>query len=462
MSMAKMKSKWVCTSCNYTSASFLGRCPDCGEFSTFVEEFEEKQGTIKNQQNAIRFQEVKYTKLTDEAQCEKAYIPTGFEEFDRVLGRGYTTGSLTLLAGDPGIGKSTLLLQTMGHIANSGMKVLYICAEESTNQVKQRAKRLKIETENLYLSSENCLENVISLLDEIKPEFLVIDSIQSIFTSIIEATIGTVSQIRESTNILMKIAKQKNITTTVIGHVTKDGNIAGPKVLEHMVDCVINFEGDKYKTYRTLRTIKNRFGSTNEIAVFEMLEDGLQEVKNLSEIFLKDREEQNSAGTTIVPILEGTKTLLLELQALTGATPYPQPRRVARGVDYNRLLQILAVLEKKVGLNLSHHDVYVNIIGGIQVNEPAIDLACAIAIIASHRDIIVPYDCVFIGEIGLTGEIRYVTNLEKRLLEAKKLGFKKAIIPKTTQDIQKKLSDIELEIVPVKNLTEAILKGLKN
>ena len=457
--MGKIKSKWICQSCGYQSASFLGRCPECNDFGTFTEEVEQEL-TKTVGQNSVNFnKEIQKPTLLKEVREENAKrISSGFKEFDRILGGGLTAGSLTLLAGDPGIGKSTLILQTVGNISSTGVKTLYICAEESTSQVKLRAKRLEVDSEHLYLSSENSLENIINFIEENKPEFLVIDSIQSIFTNLITSSAGTVSQIRECTNILMKLAKQKNITTIVIGHVTKDGNIAGPKVLEHMVDTVVNFEGDRYKTFRVLRAIKNRFGSTSEIGIFNMEEDGLREVLNPNEMFLTS--EVQTSGSAIISALEGTRVLLLEVQALTSTSSYTNPRRVNRGIEYNRLLQIIAVLEKRVGLNLSHNDIYINIIGGLDIDEPASDLGVALAILACYRDIIIPKDTVLMGEIGLSGEVRYVDNIEKRLNEAQKMGFKKAVVPNVSEKVKEKLKKLDIEIAFVKNITEAISKAL--
>ena len=457
--MGKIKSKWICQSCGYQSASFLGRCPECNDFGTFTEEVEQEL-TKTVGQNSVNFnKEIQKPTLLKEVREENAKrISSGFKEFDRILGGGLVAGSLTLLAGDPGIGKSTLILQTVGNISSTGVKTLYICAEESTSQVKLRAKRLEVDSEHLYLSSENSLENIINFIEENKPEFLVIDSIQSIFTNLITSSAGTVSQIRECTNILMKLAKQKNITTIVIGHVTKDGNIAGPKVLEHMVDTVVNFEGDRYKTFRVLRAIKNRFGSTSEIGIFNMEEDGLREVLNPNEMFLTS--EVQTSGSAIISALEGTRVLLLEVQALTSTSSYTNPRRVNRGIEYNRLLQIIAVLEKRVGLNLSHSDIYINIIGGLDIDEPASDLGVALAILACYRDIIIPKDTVLMGEIGLSGEVRYVDNIEKRLNEAQKMGFKKAVVPNISEKVKEKLKKLDIEIAFVKNITEAISKTL--
>ncbi|MBE7704670.1 MAG: DNA repair protein RadA [Cyanobacteria bacterium SIG29] len=448
--MAKIKTKWVCQNCGYETAKYIGKCPDCNNWGTLVEEVEVK---TNSQTQSVVIDDNPVCLINEIEITESIKLPSGFEELDRVLGGGLVQGSLVLLAGDPGIGKSTLVLQTAGNICKQGKKLLYICAEESGSQVKLRAQRLNVNSDNLYVYSQTNLEAVITQIDTLKPEILVIDSIQSIYTSNISSTSGSVSQIRECTNALMDIAKNKNITVVVIGHVTKDGNIAGPKVLEHMVDTVIYFEGDKYKSQRLLRSIKNRFGSTNEIGVFNMVENGLEEVTNPSELFMKERTETATAGSVIIATNEGTRALLVEVQALVGATSYPSPRRVSTGVEYNRLLQIIAVLEKRIGLNLSKHDVYVNVIGGIEIDEPAADLGIALAIATCFRDVVVDPNCVIIGEISLSGEIRNVSNLEKRIYEAQKLGFKKAIIPKQN----KKLSgNFEIEIVEVPNLMHAI------
>ena len=448
--MAKVKTKWVCQNCGYETAKYIGKCPDCNNWGTLIEEVEVKETKLAQ---SVVIDDSPVCLINEIEITESIKIPSGFEELDRVLGGGLVQGSLVLLAGDPGIGKSTLVLQTAGNICKQGKKLLYICAEESGTQVKLRAQRLNVNTDNLYVYSQTNLEAVITQIDNLKPEILVIDSIQSIYTSNITSSSGSVSQIRECTNALMDIAKNKNITVVVIGHVTKDGNIAGPKVLEHMVDTVIYFEGDKYKSQRLLRSIKNRFGSTNEIGVFNMVENGLEEVTNPSELFMKERTDNATPGSVIIATNEGTRALLVEVQALVGTTSYPAPRRVATGLEYNRLLQIIAVLEKRIGLNLSKHDVYVNVIGGIEIDEPAADLGIALAIATCYRDVVVDPDCVIIGEISLSGEIRNVSNLEKRIYEAQKLGFKKAIVPKLSKKLP---SNFEIEVIQVARLMDAI------
>ena len=359
---------------------------------------------------------------------------------------------MVLIAGDPGIGKSTILLQTSGQLAKNGQRILYVSAEESASQLKLRANRLNIQSDNLYVYPQTNLESIRQQIEEIKPDTIVIDSIQAIYSQSITSSAGSVSQIRECCNILMQIAKTQNITIIIIGHVTKDGNIAGPKILEHMVDTVIYFEGDKYKSYRMLRSMKNRFGNTSEVGIFEMQSQGLVEVKNPNELFLNERSQEAIPGSAIIVTNEGTRPLLVEIQALVGTTPYPTPRRVTNGVDSSRVLQILAVLEKRVGLNLSKQDVYINVMGGIDVDEPSADLGIALAIATCARDVVVDPQTVIIGEIGLSGEIHPVSNLEKRLNEATASGFKKAIIPYANRNTTHE----KIKTVPVKRLIDAI------
>ncbi|MBR1617005.1 DNA repair protein RadA [bacterium] len=466
--MAKIKSKWVCQSCGYETVSYLGRCPECGQFGTFVEEILNQNVEVSSKAPLMVNEKAQISKLNEIVLDETIRFKSSINELDRVLGGGFVQGSLILLAGDPGIGKSTLVLQTTKNICETkyqekNLKVLYICAEESPHQVKLRAKRLSIEPENLYLTNQTCIDEVINQIEKLQPDFVIVDSIQSVYCAHIASGAGSVSQIRECTNVLMRIAKQKNITTIIIGHVTKEGNIAGPKVLEHMVDCVINFEGDKYKHFRILRCIKNRFGAISEVGVFRMEDEGLVEVTSPSQMLLE--EWSDAAGSAIVATLEGSRVLLHEIQALAGTTNYTNPRRVAVGLEYNRLLQVLAILEKKVGLNLSKQDVYVNVVGGIDIVEPGYDLALALAIISSVRDVPIRRDTIIIGELGLLGEVRYVDNIESRLKEAAKLGFKRAIIPKLTEKTRKKLKTNEVlkdfEIVQVSKITEGIIQGLK-
>lgn len=448
--MAKVKSKWVCTECGYEAAGYLGKCPECSSWGSLIEEL---QFAVKPQ-NAVAdsyINNVKPAILKDIHIGDEVRINTNISEFDRILGGGLVQGSLVLIAGDPGIGKSTILLQTGGELCKKGKKVLYVSAEESASQLKLRAERLKINSENLYVYPQTNMESIKSEIDNISPDIIVVDSIQAIYSQNVASSAGSVSQIRECCNMLMHIAKNKNITVIVVGHVTKEGNIAGPKVLEHMVDTVIYFEGDKYKSYRLLRAMKNRFGNTSEVGIFEMHSEGLKEVKNPNELFLNERSQIAAPGSAIVVTNEGSRPLLVEIQALVGSTPYPTPRRVTNGVDQSRLLQILAVLEKRVGLNLSKQDVYVNVMGGIDVSEPSADLGIALAVATCARDVVVDSQTVIIGEIGLSGEIHPVNNIEKRLNEAVMSGFKKAIIP-----FANKIEHSKIEIVPVKRLIDAI------
>ncbi len=451
--MAKIKTKWVCQNCGYETVKYIGKCPDCGQWSTLVEETVKDDLIQKGSTNVL---------LNDIAPClineieidHSIRFSTGIEEFDRVLGGGLVQGSIVLLAGDPGIGKSTILLQTGKSICKDGRKALYVSAEESASQVKLRAQRLGVNSDALYIYSQTNFEAIKRQIEELKPDILIIDSIQAVYSNDVTSSPGSVSQIRECTNILLDIAKNKNITVVVIGHVTKEGNIAGPKVLEHMVDTVIYFEGDRYKSYRLLRCMKNRFGTTNEVGVFNMCDDGLHEISNPSEMFLNERTKNNTPGSVIIATNEGTRPLLIEIQALVGTTSYPSPRRVSNGIDYNRLLQILAVLEKRIGLNLSKQDVYVNVIGGMNIDEPAADLGVALAVATCARDVVVSSDTVIVGEVGLSGEIRAVNNIDKRIKEAEKLGFKKIIIP--TSDKIDKNAFKNIEIVQVNRLLDAI------
>ncbi|MBS4759451.1 MAG: DNA repair protein RadA [Clostridium sp.] len=451
--MAKLKTKWVCQNCGYETAKYLGKCPDCGQWSTLTEEVFETSSTSGASLKAV-MNDIKPCLINEIEIDNTIRFSTGIDEFDRVLGGGLVQGSIVLLAGDPGIGKSTILLQTGKAVCKNGRKALYVSAEESASQVKLRSQRLGVSSDSLYVYSQTSFEAIKLQIDEIKPEVLIIDSIQAVYTNTISSSPGSVSQIRECTNILMDIAKNKNITVVVIGHVTKEGNIAGPKVLEHMVDTVIYFEGDRYKSYRLLRCMKNRFGTTNEVGVFNMCDDGLHEITNPSELFLNERTKNITPGSVVIATNEGTRPLLIEIQALVGTTSYPSPRRVSNGIDYNRLLQILAVLEKRVGLNLSKQDVYVNVIGGIDIDEPAADLGVALAVTTCARDVVVSPDTVIVGELGLSGEVRTVNNLNKRIREAEKLGFKKIIVPKSNS--LKKEEFKEIQILEVERLIDSI------
>jgi DNA repair protein RadA/Sms len=452
--MAKVKSKWICSECGYESVGYLGKCPECGSWGSLTEEVQVDAKAPNAAANEFINTE-KPELLKDIHIGEEVRVKTNISEMDRVLGGGFVQGSLILLAGDPGIGKSTITLQTCGQLCKEEKKVLYVSAEESSSQLKLRAERLNINSDNLYIYPQTNMENIKAQIEEIAPDFVIIDSIQAIYSNNVQSTAGSVSQIRECTNLLMHIAKSKNITTIVIGHVTKDGNIAGPKVLEHMVDTVIYFEGDKYKSYRMLRAMKNRFGNTSEVGIFEMQSDGLHEITNPNELFLNERSRVAAPGSAIIVTNEGTRPLMVEIQALVGTTSYSAPRRVTNGVDLSRLHQILAVLEKRVGLDFSKQDVYVNVMGGIEVDEPSADLGIALAVATCARDVVVDPQTVIIGEIGLSGEIHPVNNIETRLKEAEVAGFKKAIIPEAN-NIPKGLEK-NLSIVKVKRLTDAII-----
>lgn len=448
--MAKVKTKWTCRECGYESAGYLGKCPECSAWGSLTEEI--RQGFS----SAVLHSEIFENKpsLIKEIEInEKIRISSRIGEFDRVLGGGLVSGSVVLLAGDPGIGKSTLVLQSCGFLCAQGKKVLYISAEESASQIKLRAGRLCVNSDNLYIYPQTNFELIKKEIENIKPDFVIVDSIQAIYSQEVSSSAGSISQIKECCNFLIQIAKNRNITMMVIGHVTKDGNIAGPKVLEHMVDTVVYFEGDKYKSYRLLRCVKNRFGNTSEAGIFEMGEDGLKEVLNPGGIFINEHSENATPGSVIIAASEGTRPILVEIQALAGTTPYPSPRRVANGVDFGRVLQILAVLEKRVGLNLSKQDVYINVIGGVEISEPAADLGIALALATCARDVVVDSNTVIIGEIGLSGEVRAVGGIEKRIKEAKKLGFKKAIIPFANKDFE---SIDGIEAIKVKRLIDAI------
>lgn len=454
--MARVKSKYVCQNCGYETAGYLGKCPECGSWGSFVEEL---SAPVEKKTEVEVLDSTPPMTLDEIEMNSEIRMSTNISEFDRVLGGGIVQGSLVLIAGDPGIGKSTILLQTSGELCKNNKKVLYISAEESASQIKLRAERLGVKSNTLFIYPQTNLELIKKHIESMKPDLVIVDSIQAIYTSIIQSSAGSVSQIRECCNMLMHIAKSQNISIIIIGHVTKEGNIAGPKVLEHMVDTVIQFEGDKTKTYRILRSIKNRFGNTSEVGIFEMSATGLSEVINPSELFLKEYNQTQTPGSTIIVTSEGTRPLLVEIQALVGTTPYPAPRRIANGVDTGRVLQILAVLEKRIGLNLSKQDVYVNVIGGIDVNEPAADLGIALAIVTCVRDVVFDTQTAIIGEIGLSGEIRAVNHIEKRINEAQKLGFKRIIIP-DSNDVQDEFKDIQ--IIKVKRILEAITKGVKH
>lgn len=449
--MAKVKTKYVCQSCGYETAKWLGKCPECTKWNTFVEEIDQK--STKKEVFIIDKSSSKPVSINSIESKEEERFTTDINELDRVLGGGIVKGSLVLVGGDPGIGKSTLLIQVSSNVANLGKTVLYITGEESESQIKMRAKRLGINSENLYIFAENNLSIIESYLESVNPELIILDSIQTVFSPEISSAPGTVSQIKEGTSKFMKISKKMGISTFIVGHVTKEGSLAGPKLLEHMVDTVLYFEGERYNTYRLVRAVKNRFGSTNELGVFEMRDLGLVELDNPSKILISEKPK-DVAGSVIISTVEGTRPMLLELQALVSPTSFGIPKRTSTGVDYNRVGMLLAVLEKRVGLQIQNQDVYINIVGGIKINEPSIDLGIAISVASSFRNIPIDEDIAVTGEVGLTGEVRAVSFIEKRIAECKKLGFKKIVVPRSNYDVVKETKGIE--IWPVDNLRQAI------
>jgi DNA repair protein RadA/Sms len=454
--MAKLKTKYVCQSCGAEQARWLGRCPECGEWNTLVEELVAQASESRPKPPGSprsRALPISRVELSEEER-----FPTGLSELDRVLGGGIVPGSLVLLGGEPGAGKSTILLQVAQLLASAGRRVLYVSGEESARQLRLRARRLNAEHPNLYVLAETDMPTIESALLEMKPEWAVIDSIQAVYDAQSSSLPGSVSQVRQATGTLLRLAKEENIAICLVGHVTKEGTLAGPRVLEHMVDAVLYFEGDRFRNHRLVRGVKNRFGATHEVGLFEMEAGGLREVTNPSEIFLAERSP-DASGSSIVPTMEGTRPLLVEVQALVSPSALSQPRRAATGLDNSRLVQILAVLEKRVGLSMSKCDVYLNVVGGLSIDEPAADLAIALAVASSLRDIALPFDAVAIGEVGLNGEIRAVTNLEARLKEVAKLGFKMALVPK--HHLGSIVVPEGLNVIGVSRLMEAIVLAMK-
>ena len=431
--MAKgKKTVFFCQNCGHEESKWLGQCPACKEWNTFVEEkVTVSRGSTSAASEAGKERVSKVVTLSSVSVEEDERIRTGIAELDRVLGGGIVQGSLVLVGGDPGIGKSTLLLQVCQRLSDAGKNVLYISGEESGKQIKLRANRMGTFSEHLYLLCETNLELIRQTIERQKPDMVVIDSIQTMYNEEVSSAPGSVSQVRESTNILMQLAKGMNISIFIVGHVTKEGTVAGPRVLEHMVDTVLYFEGDRHASYRILRGVKNRFGSTNEIGVFEMRKEGLVEVENPSEFMLSGRPE-HASGSVVACAMEGTRPILMEIQALVCRSNFGMPRRTAAGLDYNRVNLLMAVLEKRAGLPLSNYDAYVNIAGGIRMTEPAADLGIVMAIASSYKNRPVPEDAIVFGEVGLSGEVRAVTMPEQRVAEARKLGFKTCIIPEVS------------------------------
>ena len=449
--MAKgKKSIFFCQNCGHEESKWLGQCPMCKEWNTFVEE---KMTMSKTVEAAKSRGELEVVTLSSVSTTEDERIKTGIGELDRVLGGGIVPGSLVLVGGDPGIGKSTLLLQVCQRLAENKKKVLYISGEESLKQIKLRANRMGDFSENLYLLCETNLDLIRTVIEREKPETVIIDSIQTMYNEAVGSAPGSVSQVRESTNILMQLAKGMNISIFIVGHVTKEGTVAGPRVLEHMVDTVLYFEGDRHASYRILRAVKNRFGSTNEIGVFEMRREGLVEVENPSEYMLSGKPE-NASGSVVACSMEGTRPILIEIQALVCQSNFGMPRRTAAGTDYNRVNLLMAVLEKRIGLPLSNYDAYVNIAGGIKMNEPAIDLGIIMALVSSYKNRAIDEKMIVFGEVGLSGEVRAVSMPEQRVAEAKKLGFETCILPKVCLDMVKEIKGIKL--LGVGNISDAI------
>ena len=447
----KTKTIYYCTECGNESPKWSGRCTACGAWNSMVEHVEKP---TKAGQRPVNAKAVKASPITDIDTSDEIRFLTGMGELDRVLGGGAVKGSLVLVGGAPGIGKSTLMLQICKQLGEFA-KVLYVSGEESAHQIKLRAQRLNAESDNLYVLSETCLGNILECVTQEKPDILIVDSIQTLYNEDLDSPAGGVGQVKDCTMALMHLAKSQDITVFVIGHVNKEGSIAGPKVLEHMVDCVLYFEGDQHMTYRILRAAKNRFGATNEIGVFEMMDHGLKEVENPSEMLLSGRPE-DAPGTCVTCVMEGARPVLAEVQALIAPTSGSNPRRTSNGFDYNRAAMLLAVLEKRGGLKVSQCDAYLNIIGGLTLDEPAADLAAIVAIASSYLDKPVPSDMAAVGEVGLSGEIRSISHLEQRLSEVERLGFSKCIIPANKS--RELRSYPHMQLLPVANIAEALRK----
>jgi DNA repair protein RadA/Sms len=453
--MSKSKSRFVCQSCGRATPAYMGRCPKCGEFNTMVEELlQDETASSKKNRRAAGLAESKPQRMADITADGFDRLALPIQEFSRVLGGGIVPGSIVLVGGDPGIGKSTLLLDVATMVANQHGRTLYVSGEESSRQIKMRADRMNLTAHDLFLVTETRLNTIMNHVQEISPTLLIVDSIQTTFAEDLTSAAGSVSQVRECASRLQELAKTTGISVFIVGHVTKEGTIAGPRVLEHIVDTVLHLEGDQFHRYRLLRSVKNRFGATSEVGVFEMAEKGMVEVSNPSEAFLAERQV-NAPGSAIAVTMEGTRPLLVEIQALASTTTFPNPRRTANGIDYNRLLLLTAVLTRRVHIPLGEKDVFVNVIGGMQIKEPAADLSVAVSIASSVKDRPIHADLAFVGEIGLSGELRAVSQLETRLKEAAKLGFKRCIIPRSAK---RRITDLPdgLAIIGCRTLAEAI------
>ncbi len=450
---AKSKTVYVCSNCAYEAPKWLGKCPECGEWATMEEEVREVANIKDKGILGAKSRKVTSYSLNDIKPDNELRYKTGMGELDRVLGGGIVKGSLVLLSGDPGIGKSTILLQICQNLGEK-LKILYVSGEESYNQIKMRADRLKVNTENLYILCETDVQAISEHIQSTSPDLVIVDSIQTMNFTELNSSPGCVTQVRESSNLLMRTAKSLSIPIIIVGHVNKDGNIAGPKVLEHIVDAVLYFEGERNLSFRILRAVKNRFGSTNEIGVFEMLDTGLREVENPSAMLISGRPK-NTPGACVACVMEGSRPILAEIQGLVCATAFGTPRRISNGFDYNRLSMLIAVLEKRGGYFFGNMDTYINIVGGMRLDEPALDLTIAMALVSSLKDYALRDDVLAFGEIGLAGEIRGVSHCEQRIREAARLGFKKCIIPKTNYKSISASLKSEIEVVGVRTIREA-------
>jgi DNA repair protein RadA/Sms len=450
MVTGRVRTIYICQSCGYQSSKWLGRCPECEQWSSFVEERTSMKAD--RHQGRDSTSGARPVAITAVSADEGERLPTGIEELDHVLGGGVLPGMVILVGGDPGIGKSTLLLQVAGYISRGGHSVLYVSGEESAKQTRLRADRIGALSDHLLILPDTSVEHILEHVEPLRPRLVVVDSVQTLSSEHLQSGAGSISQVRDVTARLVEMAKTRGIATFLVGHVTKDGALAGPKVLEHMVDCVLYFEGEPSHAFRIVRAVKNRFGSVNEIGVFEMAKDGLREVRNPSQLFLSERSE-GASGSVVVCTLEGTRPLLIEVQALASPSPLAMPRRVATGFDVNRVALLIAILEKRLGLHLHGEDVYLNVAGGIRVTEPAVDLGVATAIASSFRDRPIDPGTVIMGEVGLGGEVRAIPHLEARLREAEKLGFEQAVIPEPQRPLGALAGT--LHIIPVTSVAGA-------
>jgi DNA repair protein RadA/Sms len=462
--MAKAKVQYVCSACGSVQMKWMGKCPDCGEWNTLEEvvvpAVDAKRSSRRG--GAMGGQGADPVALRDVPSGAGERLTLDNQELNRVLGGGIVPGSVVLVGGDPGIGKSTLLLQMAAEVAHGGRAALYVSAEESAHQIARRAARLGINTDDLYVLAEIVTERILERIERMQPALVIVDSVQAIYAEGGPSAAGSVSQVRDSAALLLRTAKAYNIPVFLVGHVTKEGSIAGPRILEHMVDVVLQLEGERFHAYRLLRSVKNRFGSTNEVGIFEMGERGMEEVRNPSEMFLAERLP-NAAGSAIAVSMEGTRPLLVEVQALSSRSAFSQPRRTANGVDFNRLLLLTAVLSKRLGLNLSDQDVFVNVVGGMHISEPAADLSIALAILSSYRNMPIAADLAVVGEVGLSGELRSVGQLARRLHEAAKLGFSRALVPRSA--LRRGGADIApdgMEVIGLRTLRDALDAALAN